>query len=205
VPDPEAMTDPEEDALRRQVKAELRKRMRSVRKALPAEARAARSASIVARVTARDEWSAAGTVMLFLPMGAEVDVRPAIESALAAGKRVALPRMTPEGLEIRQWRAGDVPVESGSMQVPEPPESAPLVDPAEVELVVVPALALDERGARIGYGAGYYDHLLPRMPRARRIAVAFHFQLLAEIPETPGDQRVHVVVTDERTIDVSIS
>ena len=94
------------------------------------------------------------------------------------------------------------PVESGSMRVPEPPEDSPLVDPAEVDLVIVPALVLDERGARIGYGAGYYDHLLPRLTRAVRIGVVFDFQLVAEVPETVGDERVNVVVTDERVIEV---
>jgi 5-formyltetrahydrofolate cyclo-ligase len=195
------VSDPEEDALRRRVKAELRTRMRSVRKALPAAARAARSAKIWERVIARPEWAEARTVMLFVSMPTEVDTAPGVRAARAAGKRVAAPRVTERGLEVRAWEEAVALVPSGSMRVLEPPESAPLVDPASVDLVIVPALALDGRGARIGYGAGYYDELLPRLPRACRIGIAFDFQLIAEVPETPGDERVDLVVTDERTIE----
>jgi 5-formyltetrahydrofolate cyclo-ligase len=192
----------EEDALRRRVKAELRTRMRAVRKALPPEARAARSAKIWERVLAREEWTEARTAMLFASMATEVDTAPGVAAARAAGKRVVAPRMTEAGLEVRAWDEGAELARTGRMQVPEPAETAPLVDAADVDLVIVPALALDERGARIGYGAGLYDGLLPRLVRAARIAIAFDFQLLAEIPETPGDERVHVVVTDARTIEV---
>jgi 5-formyltetrahydrofolate cyclo-ligase len=142
--------------------------------------------------------------MVFLSMRREVETAPLIAVARAEGKRVVAPRMTERGLEIRAHEEGVPPIESGSMRVPEPPESAALVDPSEVDLVLVPALALDEQGARIGYGAGLYDGLLPRLsPRARSIGVAFDFQLISEVPETPGDQRVQVVITDQRTIEVA--
>lgn len=193
---------PEEDALRRRVKEELRHRMRSVRRALPDEARAARSARIWERVLARGEWASASTVMLFLSMRTEVQTAAAAEAAWAAGKRVCAPRMTEHGLEVREWQQGVEPERTGSMRVPEPPHDAPIVDPAEVDLVIVPALALDDRGARIGYGAGYYDRLLPRLSRAARIGVVYDFQLVTEVPETEGDERVGVVVSDERVIEV---
>lgn len=193
----------DDDALRRRVKVELRQRMRAVRRALPAEARAARSARIWERVLARDEWARARTVMLFLSMPTEVDTREAERAARAAGKRVVAPRMVDGEIDVRAWDEGMVPVETGSMRVPEPPEDAARVEAGEVDLVIVPALALDERGARIGYGAGLYDRLLPRLVRAARIGIAFDFQLIAEVPETEGDQRVGVVITDERAIDVT--
>ncbi len=198
-----AVVSPEEDALRRRVKAELRSRMRAVRRTIPAEARAERSAKIWERVLARPEWASAGTVMLFVSMRTEVDTAAAAAAAWSTGKRVAAPRMIETGLEIREWREHDVPVETGNMRVPEPPEHAPLIDPGEVDLVIVPALVLDDHGARIGYGAGLYDGLLPRLTRAVRIAIAFDFQLVAEVPETEGDERMHVVVTDLRAIDVT--
>jgi 5-formyltetrahydrofolate cyclo-ligase len=111
--------------------------------------------------------------------------------------------MTERGLSVRLWDEGVPLDETGAMRVPEPPESAPAIPEVEVDLVIVPALALDERGARIGYGAGYYDELLPRLARAKRVGIAFDFQLLAEVPETPGDERVHAIVTDARSIEIS--
>lgn len=194
----------------RRVKAELRDRMRRVRKAIGDEGRAQRSRAIADRVLALPAWQRAATVALFVPMRTEVDVTLLEAAARAAGKTIVAPRMIeterPDAppllsLELRVWEDGVAPVESGRM-VREPPASAPLADPATVDLVIVPALALDESGARVGYGAGLYDRLLPRCTRAVRVAVAFAFQLVAELPTAPHDQRVHAIVTDERTLDV---
>jgi len=102
-------------------------------------------------------------------------------------------------IELREWQDGVEPVESGKM-VREPPQDAPLVDPASVDLVIVPGLAFDERGHRIGYGAGLYDRLLPKCTRARHVGVAHDFQLLAEIPDGPGDRPVHAIVTNDRVL-----
>jgi 5-formyltetrahydrofolate cyclo-ligase len=77
----------------------------------------------------------------------------------------------------------------------------PSAAPGELDLIVVPALAVDPTGHRIGYGAGCYDRTLPRfVPPAVSIAVAFDFQLVAEVPFTPRDVSVDFVVTDERTL-----
>jgi 5-formyltetrahydrofolate cyclo-ligase len=122
-------------------------------------------------------------------------------AARAEGKSIAAPRMIDEGrtLELRAWDLDVEPVESGRM-VREPPETAQLIDPATIDLVITPGLAFDDRGGRIGYGAGLYDRLLPRCIEATRVGVCLDFQLVAEVPETDGDARVHVVVTDERVL-----
>lgn len=202
--------DPEERReLGARVKAELRDRMRRVRHALGADLRAARSERIAKHVIALPAWSRAGCVALFVPMRTEVDVTFLERAAREDGKRIAAPRMVPDhegdpvarwNLHLHLWEDGVEMVESGHM-VKEPPSSAPRVAGDEVDLVIVPALALDPRGARLGYGAGQYDRLLPHLPRARRVAVAFDFQLLAEIPENEHDQRVHTIVTDERVLE----
>jgi 5-formyltetrahydrofolate cyclo-ligase len=191
-----------EDALRRKVKDEIRFRMRQVRKALPAAVRADRAARIHATLFAREEWKRAKVVMLFASMRTEVDTLEMERRARAEGKTVVCPRMSEDRTELdpRVWVEGVVPYEQGRL-APEPPPDAPSFDPADIDLVVVPALALDPNGARIGYGKGFYDRFLARTP-ARRIAVAFDFQLIAEVPETEGDQRVHTIVTDQRVIDV---
>jgi 5-formyltetrahydrofolate cyclo-ligase len=182
------------------VKRELRDRMKRVRRALGDENRAARSLAITERITSMSEWKAARTVALFVPMRTEIDVGLLERAARIDGKRVAAPRMLEDlELELREWVDGVAPVESGKM-VREPPKDAPLVDPASVDLVIVPGLAFDERGARIGYGAGLYDRLLPKCREAKRIGVAHDFQLLAEIPEGPGDQRVDAIVTNDRIL-----
>lgn len=192
----------EERALRFQVKGELRDRMRRLRRAMGDEPRAERSRKIWERVWTRTEWRGARTVMLFVPMRTEVDATIGAEAAWRDGKVVAAPRMVGDQLEIRMWEQGAALVESGRM-VREPPESAPLLAGEAIDLVIIPALALDERGARVGYGAGFYDRLLPKLRRAIRLAVAFDFQLVAEVPETEGDERAQLVITDARTIEIA--
>jgi 5-formyltetrahydrofolate cyclo-ligase len=82
----------------------------------------------------------------------------------------------------------------------EPPADAPPA--SELDVIVVPALAVDPRGHRIGYGAGHYDRTLAALgPGVVSVAVAFDFQLLAEIPNTDGDVAVGWVVTDERAME----
>lgn len=195
---------PVEEVARR-VKAELRDRMRRLRKAIGDEARAGKSAGIAARVQALSAWRDARTVMLFVPMRTEVDVTLLERAARETGKAVTAPRMTPDGrgLEVRVWVADVPPVDSGRMGVREPPASAPPADESSIDLVVVPALALDPSGGRLGYGAGLYDSLLPRLIRAHRVGVVFDFQLVSEVPLTAGDEPMHVVVTESRTLEVA--
>lgn len=194
----------------RRVKAELRDRMRRIRKAIGPEGRAERSAKIAEHVVALPQWKDARTVSLFVPMRTEVDVTLLRDAARRDGKLVAAPRMTeveqPDGpprlkLVLHLWEDEVEPVESGRM-VREPPANAPLAAPEAIDLVIVPALALDGQGGRIGYGAGLYDGLLPTLTRAFRVGIAFDFQLVAELPMAEHDQRVHHVVTDAQSFPI---
>jgi len=122
-----------------------------------------------------------------------------MQTAWAAGKRVALPRVVGDELQLHLVDSETTLVE-GAFTVPEPPATAAIVQPGDVDVALVPALAVDPRGYRIGYGGGYYDKLIPRLQRACTCAVAYDFQLIAEVPELPFDVAVDVVVTDERVI-----
>lgn len=185
--------------LRAAMKIEIRERRQQTRRALPREAREERSRSICERLMAMPEWADAETVLAFVSMPREVQTRPAVEAAWAAGKTVAAPRMnaTFDDLELRAWRPDDALEESGMMFL-QPPEEAPPVADDAVDLVLVPALAVDDRGHRIGYGKGFYDRLLPRLERALTVALVFDFERIAEVPDREGDVAVDVVVTDAR-------
>jgi 5-formyltetrahydrofolate cyclo-ligase len=191
----------DDGALRAQIKAEIRQRRRAVRAAFPADARAARSANICAALVALPEWASAQTVLAFVSMSREVQTGDAVERAWAEQKRVAAPRMGEDlvNLEVREW-ARETELEESGYAFMQPPSDAPVVEDAEVDLVIVPALAADDRGHRIGYGKGYYDRLLPRLTRAVRVIVAFDFELIAEVPDRPTDARGHIVVTDVRVL-----
>jgi 5-formyltetrahydrofolate cyclo-ligase len=173
--------------------------MRGVREALPDSACDARSAEIAKRLLALAELERAETVLAFASIRNEVRTQTSMQAAWAAGKRVALPRVVGDELQLHLVASDTVLVE-GAFSVPEPPETATRVQPDEVDFALVPALAVDPRGYRIGYGGGYYDKLIPRLGHACTCALAYDFQLIAEVPDLPFDVAVDLVVTDERVI-----
>jgi len=190
---------PDDLRLRARVKEELRLRMKAIRRAHPAEVRAARSAAAAERLRTLPEWTAAERIAGYVPIRAELDPGPALEAARAEGKAVVLPRVDMEQQRVVLHRWDGEALEPGAFGIPEPPADAPTVD--AVDLILVPALGVDEEGHRIGYGKGFYDKLLAAEAEAAfKVAVVFHFQLISECPTTPHDIPADVVVTDERTI-----
>ncbi len=197
--------DPEAVAVfRRQAKALMRKRSRALRASMPKGAIAARSAELAKRLLSLPAIERAASVALFYPIVEknEVDLR-AVDAALRArGVRVSYPSIDPETrtMVFREVADPEAMTELG-MGFRDPGPGAPLAEALDV--IVVPALAVDARGHRIGYGAGFYDRALARYaPPARAIAVAFDFQLAAEIPETEGDVPVDEIVTDAKVLQV---
>jgi 5-formyltetrahydrofolate cyclo-ligase len=195
------------DSLKRQAKKQLRQRMRALRGAVPPAARAARSAAIVRQIEALPELSVARSVALYWPMEdrGEVDVRELHVWCRERGVVVFYPRMGgPDGPAVEMCRV-DAPsdlAEAGHGFL-EPPPGASVAAPGDLDVVVVPALAVCESGHRLGYGSGFYDVALARFrPPARAVVVAFDFQLLAELPVTEGDVACDVVVTDARVLRV---
>jgi 5-formyltetrahydrofolate cyclo-ligase len=188
-----------ESLLRQRAKLALRNRMRAVREALPDSACDARSSKITERLLSLAELERASTILAFASIRNEVRTQSSMQAAWEAGKRVALPRVVGDELRLYLIDSETVLVE-GPFSVPEPPETAAQVHPDEVDFALVPALAVDPRGYRIGYGGGYYDKLIPRLGGACTCAVAYDFQLISEVPVLAFDVAVDLVVTDERVI-----
>jgi 5-formyltetrahydrofolate cyclo-ligase len=194
-----------EDLLRRRVKIELRKRMRGLRGAMPLAASAEKSARVVERLLALDVVARARAIGLFWPLleRREVDLRDADAALRARGVRVAYPALRDDG--ALQFRFVDDPaaMQSHALGFQEPPASATAADPGGLDAIVVPALVVDPRGHRIGYGAGHYDRTLGAFPGAATIAVAYDFQLVPDVPNTEGDFAVQWIVTDARQLEAS--
>jgi 5-formyltetrahydrofolate cyclo-ligase len=131
----------------------------------------------------------------------ELDPSALVQRACALGKVVGLPRVVANTgtMELARYAPGD-PLQESRFSVKEPLESAPLIDLSEVDLVLVPGLAFDLRGERLGFGQGFYDRFLPRMPNAVRVGLAFELQLLAEVPAAPHDQAVDQLATERRML-----
>lgn len=178
-------------------KQELRQFVRAQKKLHSAAQMAAMSEEICSRVLDSDCWQKSETLLLYYPLADEVDVRPLIFRAVEAGKRVLLPVCVGNDLELYPYE-GDASLVVGSYGIMEPAGTQfPPERYSEIDLAIVPGMAYDRSGHRLGRGKGYYDRLLPRLDRARRQGVCFPFQFLAEVPADDHDVSVHDVITTE--------
>jgi 5-formyltetrahydrofolate cyclo-ligase len=186
-------------ALRMRAKAEIRRQLRAVRRVLPIEACNERSARVSERMLELPELRDANVVVAYVAMRKELDPNPLLVAARALGKKIGLPRIDGESLVLHEYADGDELEESGYGTF-DPPASSPIIEPNEVDFIIVPGLAFDPRGHRVGYGRGYYDRLLPSLPRAFKVGVAYDFQLIAEAPNDVHDVALDCVVTDVRVM-----
>ena len=140
---------------------------------------------------------ASPVVSVFLPIRGEPDTVPLLAALADAGIATCLPATPPRGepLRFRLWRVGD-PLAPGRFATAEPAGDAPEVDP---DLLFVPLAAFDARGFRLGYGAGYYDHVLGRLRACKPIhavGVAFAVQEVGRVPAEPHDQSLDALLTE---------
>ena len=187
-------------------KAELRVRVLAARDAMTPDARADASARLHARVQALPEWQSAACVLLYLGIRSEYDPRPLAQHLLDRGAQLVLPRIVRSSstLEIRAVRNLQEDLQPGvwGLQEPDPARCAE-VAPEALDLVLVPGVAYDMSGGRMGYGAGYYDRLLadPAL-RAARVAALFREQLVSAVPREAHDLPVDVLVLPDGMLRV---
>jgi 5-formyltetrahydrofolate cyclo-ligase len=189
----------------RAAKLALRRRVLAERDALPEAVRIAASAAISARILERADFRAARAVLLTLPFGSEWDTVAVVRAALAAGSIVAVPRVDKASrmLELHAIADPERDVVAGYRGIPEPLPAGPLVSRETIDFVLVPGVAFDRTGRRMGYGGGYYDRLLPLLsPRVARVAGAFDVQLVDRVPAAPHDIAVDAIVTESRALAV---
>jgi len=183
----------------KQAKLALRREILAERDRLSEGERAAMSESITERLLAMQELRDGRTVMAFWSFGSEVDTLPLLERLEAAGKRVALPRIEDRDVVPVAYATGD-PLSETSFGAREP-ASGRRLEPSELDVVVVPGVAFDGGGGRVGYGAGFYDRLLGMVrDDAFAVAVAFGLQVVERVPSGGADRRVNAVVTEREVV-----
>lgn len=180
-------------------KAQLRARMRALRRELPADAASSASRAAADRVLGllAPSGLAGREVALFLSLPQEIDTGPLALLLRSAGAVLSLPRMVGRDASLRfhRWSPGD-PLRRAALGVQEPLPEQPEVGP---EVIVVPLLAFDRRGYRLGYGGGYYDRTLGDLRRRTRvlaIGLAFALQEVDRVPTTERDQRLDWIATE---------
>jgi len=179
-------------------KRELRGAILKPRDALSADEIAARSAAAGERLLSLPEISAARLILFFVSFGSEIDTVPMISRSLAAGKRIAVPRVERRARKLMPYEVRDLQsdLEPGAYGILEPKPDRPPARLDEIDVVIVPAVAWDEEGFRVGYGAGYYDRFLPEVPQAVRIGLGFELQVRSDVPRGPNDLPVDILVTE---------
>jgi 5-formyltetrahydrofolate cyclo-ligase len=184
------------------LKIGLRKAALARRDALGADVRAAAAQAIAARPFPMPVPPGA-IVSGFMPLKSEINPLPLMRTLADAGAKLALPVVAGKGMPLimRAFTFRDV-LASGVWGIREPKPEAPEVFP---DILLVPLLAFDRSGHRIGYGAGYYDMTITAL-RARKsvaaVGIAFAAQEVAQVPSTPRDARLDLVLTEREIIDV---
>lgn len=169
------------------------------------------SQAIVQQFMASEEYQRAKTVLFYVDVRSEVRTRHSLPAALQSGKTVIIPWCT-ETVELALFRLESMDeLTVGMYKILEPKAELRLlpekqVDPNEIDLVMVPGVAFDRRGARMGHGKGYYDKLLENVrPDTPLIALAFECQLFPEIPVAPHDVYMNKIITEKAVYQKSRS
>jgi 5-formyltetrahydrofolate cyclo-ligase len=182
-------------------KSRLRLRARAARRAVTPELRAAAAEAIASRVLALPEFAEVRAVLLYGATPEEADPSP-IEIALRArGVRIAYPRVAGPNRLTLHWVDDPTALAGGAFGLLEPAPDASLAAADDLDAVVVPGVAFDERGFRLGFGGGYYDVLLGHWAgHVPTVGIAYDEQIVNACPAEAHDRAVDVVVTPTRTI-----
>lgn len=180
-------------------KASLRRLVLSRRGRIPSAERESAGERVAAAVAATDEFAGAASVLGFASFGTELPTDPAMQTVLDAGKRLLLPYVDGQRLCAAEVTSID-DLAPGYRGIREPVARTP-VELATVGMVLVPGVAFDEAGRRLGYGGGFYDGLLSDIPRAiPRIGLCFDLQFVDDVPAGEADEPVGLVITEARLV-----
>jgi len=192
-------------------RGEIRKTMRARRRTLTPREQSRAAAQLLARLSPWTTWQRARRVALYLPNDGELDPRLLIRAALKAGKQVYLPVLAPIGVNRLWFRHynQNTRLTPNRFGIPEPdPKGSPRLAPQRLDLVLVPLVAFDALGQRLGMGAGFYDRTFAFLSRRMRwqhprlVGVAHHFQQTDPLPVESWDVPLSAVATDRRLLRI---
>ncbi len=186
--------------MKKAVKTAIRKEMLAKRRSLDKENVKTDGAKIVSLITDMKEYEEADTVLLYSPVRNEADITKLFETGLSDGKNIAMPKVINDTqMEFYKLYSYEDMTE-GYMGIPEPKDGLGIYIPKESErvLMIVPGVAFDKKGGRIGMGKGYYDRYLGRYPMIKTVGVCGEYQLIDNIPMEENDIFMEYVVTEKK-------
>ena len=173
----------------------LRAVIEQQRRVMTPEQVAEQSALIIARLEQMSSFQAAKTVLLYYPIQNEVDVLPLVKK-YKHEKTLLFPVSHRHGMTVHPY-AGNKNMHRGKFGIPEP--TTPAYE-GGIDLVIVPAVAFDAKGRRLGRGGGYYDRFIKKLTHAVLVGVGYDFQLVEQVPTSQHDQCVHRIILPSQTI-----
>ena len=180
-------------------KQALRDEAKQKRRAIPEDEIAKKSARICAYLL--EVIDGCDPVMAYVSKPPEVDTHPFIRDLLREGRRVVVPIIEKETRTLRLSYLRDTTLlVKSTFHVPEPIGNEIPAQASDIQTVIIPLLAFDRRGNRLGYGAGYYDRFLAQNPGVKKIGVAFSCQETDSVPGDENDVRIDIVVTEDEVI-----
>lgn len=184
-----------------EMKGILRKRTVEKLKALPEEYRREADRRICQQIQSLPEYQEADTIFTFVGTKDEIDTTCLIEAALQAGKTVGVPRSSEGGIMAVYAIRGLQDLHPGKFGILEPGEEAMAIAIEEIDFCVIPCLACDLKGNRLGHGGGYYDRYLSRR-RMDTAVVCYHELILPEVPVMEHDVPIDRVVTEREVVEL---
>jgi len=177
-------------------KDELRARMKRRRAAIDTASREQAAEMLARKLALSDAWRQSETVASFLSFGSEINTSPIDTLARAQGKVIVYPRISEaRTLTFHYWAPGEA-LERSVLGTQEPRPQARPISNAAIDLTLVPLLACDPSGCRLGYGGGFYDRFLSSSDTLS-VGLGFHWQLIDHVPGEKHDQRLHAFASDQ--------
>ena len=192
-----------------QARADVRRTMRRLRAEQPQQQAQSRSAAAQQRLMDCPLWRQARSVALYVGVRGELATDELLQAAWQDNKVVWLPRVRSEAPGLMDFVAcgGMHELRPGPLGLLEPVDNLPGVGPDQADeaafapdLALLPGVAFDHEGGRLGYGGGYYDRFLEKSLNCPRMGLCFEFQLVSSLPLAPWDQRVNYICTEERIL-----
>lgn len=181
-------------------KNKLRRDLLEKRRALPQSLQEEKSGLILKTLLLEETFADASSVALYFPINGEVDTRGIFRKCVELEKKVFFPKTRGSDLVFLRTRNIEE-LTPGTFHIPEPPADAECARRDELDLVLVPGVAFDLSGNRIGYGKGFYDRFLKDIPRHIRFGLAYSFQVLESVPSHETDAKTGRIITEDGAID----
>jgi len=177
-----------------ELKRQIRKAIKAHKLKLIPELARQKAGYVFAEIESMDTFQQAKTVLAFWSLPDEINTHDFVIK-WATSKRMVLPVVVGDELELRLFNGVENMEQSGGFGIMEP-KTGELIDPREIDFAIIPGVAFDRKGNRLGRGKGYYDRTLPLLHNAVKVGIAYEFQIIDSVPVSEHDIPVDLVITN---------